>query len=101
MTTNEVQWPLDNRNVALFIPILIAVIRLNRSLSWVITAQRHKPSEQFLATFDEVHRQPRPGRMYWVCIRGGTLSKDAVRGLVDSHQNMTEGWEKVDLSKFD
>lgn len=91
----------ENPNIRTFIPIVIEVIRPYRALSWVITAIRHKPSDRFLDSFDEVHRRMEPGRMYWVCIRGGTLSNDAVNGLIRGHQAMTDGWEQIDLRQFD
>lgn len=82
------------------VPVLVQAVRVPHSLSWVITAVRHKPSDAFLSAFDEVHRMVYGSAMYWIAVRGGTLSKDAVWGLVTSHA-ARNGWEEIDLRHLD
>lgn len=93
--------PINNPNTRTFVPILMEVVRPTHTLSWVILALTHKPSEHYLQTFEEVHRISRGNRYYWIGVRGGTLSADAVNALVDSHIANDGSWEEIDLRQFD
>lgn len=82
-------------------PVLVEVFRSRETLSWVITAVIHRPTERELQNYDEVHRLSAENHMYWICVRGGTLSRDAALGLMESHLRRDKGWVNYDLRQFD